>query len=225
MPVVGFRINNLVQRPSRELIDGFAGLPVANIADNMSRMFCVSARIRPVNSVPLLGPAFTVRARPGDNLLLHKALDMAAPGDILVVDGQGDLTNSLMGELMVRWAMRRKLGGFVIDGAVRDVGTLKILDIPVYAAGVTPAGPYKEGPGELNVPISCGGVTVCPGDIVVGDEDGVVVISPADALDIQKKSRAKMGDEEKTREEIEAGKWDRTWVDKTLTAKGCQVGG
>lgn len=222
MPVVGFRINTTFKRPSRELIDSFAGLPVANIADTMGRMFCIARQIRPVNSAPLLGPAFTVRARPGDNLLLHKAIDLAAPGDIVVVDGQGDMANSLIGELMIRWAIRRGIGGFVIDGAVRDIAYLKTLNHPVYAAGVNPAGPYKEGPGEINVPISCGGVTVHPGDILVGDEDGVVVISPSDAPDTLQKARAKLQDERKTIEQIDAGTWDRTWVDKALIAKGCQ---
>lgn len=223
MPVVGFRINTTIQRPSRDLIDGFAGLPVANIADTMNRMFCIDARIRPVNGAPLLGPAFTVRARPGDNLLLHKAIDLAAPGDIVVVDGQGDLSNSLFGELMVRWSMRRGIGGFVIDGAIRDVAYLKTLRLPVYAAGAMPAGPYKDGPGEINVAVSCGGVTVHPGDILVGDEDGVVVISPSDAPDILQKARAKSQDEKKIIEEIDRGTWDRTWVDKALAAKGCQI--
>lgn len=225
MPVVGFRITPRIQRPPRDLVAGFAGLPVANIADNMSRMFCVAARIRPVNSVPLLGPALTVKARPGDNLLLHKALDLAEPGDIIVVDGQGDTANSLMGELMVRWAMRRQIGGFVLDGALRDVGIIKTLPIPVYTAGITPAGPYKEGPGEINGVVSCGGVTVHPGDIVVGDDDGVVIVSPADAPAILAKSKAKMQDEETTRREIEEDRWDRTWIDKALTAKGCEIVG
>jgi RraA family protein len=223
MPAVGFRVKTTFQRPPRDLIDGFAGLPVANIADCMSRTFCIDARIRPVNAAPLLGPAFTVKARPGDNLLLHKAIDLAAPGDIVVVDGQGDLANSLIGELMIRWSMRRGIGGFIIDGAVRDVAFLKSLRLPVYAAGVMPAGPYKEGPGEINMPVSCGGVTVHPGDILVGDEDGVVVISPADAPDILSKARAKSQDERKTIEEIAGGTWDRTWVDKALAAKGCQI--
>ncbi len=223
MPVVGFRINTAIQRPSRDLIEGFAGLPVANIADTMNRMFCIDARIRPVNGAPLLGPAFTVRTRPGDNLLLHKAIDLAAPGDIVVVDAQGDLSNSLIGELMVRWSVRRGIGGFVIDGAVRDVSFLKTLRLPVYAAGATPAGPYKDGPGEINVAVSCGGVTVHPGDILVGDEDGVVVISPSDAADILQKSRAKSQDEKKTIQDIDRGTWDRTWVDKALAAKGCQT--
>jgi RraA family protein len=222
MSNIGFRIHTKINRPPKELIGGFADLPVANIADTMNRMFCLDARIRPVNDTPLLGPAFTVRARPGDNLLLHKAIDLAEPGDIVVVDGQGDLTNSMIGELMMTWSIRRGIGGFVIDGAIRDHATLKRLPIAVYAAGVTPAGPYKDGPGEINVVVSCGGVTIHPGDILVGDADGVVVIAPSDAPDILAKARAKSEDEKKIMQAIEQGTWDRTWVDKALAAKGCE---
>ncbi|MDR3591941.1 MAG: RraA family protein, partial [Negativicutes bacterium] len=105
MANVGFRIYSKIERPKGELVKGFAGIPVANIADNMNRMSCIDAKIRPMNSVPLLGTAFTVKTRPGDNLLLHKAIDMAAPGDVIVVDGQGDTVNSLIGELMISWAV------------------------------------------------------------------------------------------------------------------------
>lgn len=222
MSNVGLRIYTKVNRPSRELIQDFAGVPVANIADMMNRMFCVNAKIRPINHVPLLGPAFTIKSRPGDNLLLHKALDLAQPGDILVVDAQGDMSNSIMGELMVLWAEQRGLGGFVIDGAIRDFSTLKNMSIPIYAAGVTPAGPYKDGPGEINVPVSCGGVVINPGDILVGDEDGIVVIKPEDASEILKKAKAKNIAEEKTMEDIKNMQWDRNWVDKALQERGCE---
>lgn len=222
MSNVGLRIHTKINRPAKELIEGFAGLPVANIADMMSRMFCIDAKIRPMNEAPLLGTAFTVKSRPGDNLLLHKALDLAQPGDILVVDAQGDMSNSIIGELMVLWAKKCGLGGFVIDGAIRDVGTLKKMDIPIYAAGITPAGPYKDGPGEINVPVCCGGVVVNPGDILVGDEDGVVVIKPEDAPELLKKTKAKNAAEQRTMEEIENLKWDRTWVDKALAERGCE---
>ena len=222
MANVGLRVFNNVVRPAQELIDCFAGLPVANIADMMNRMFCINARIRPMNTAPLLGPAFTIKCRPGDNLLLHKALDMAMPGDILVVDAQGDMSNSIIGELMVLWAMKRGLGGFIIDGAIRDIGTLKNVRIPIYAAGITPAGPYKDGPGEINVPVVCGGVVVSPGDILVGDEDGVVVIRPEDAPDLLKKTRAKNLAEQQTMKDIENMAWDRTWVDKALQERGCE---
>ena len=222
MANVGLRIYTNINRPSKDLVESFAGLPVANIADMMNRMFCVDARIRPMNNAPLLGPAFTIKSRPGDNLLLHKALDLAQPGDILVVDAQGDMSNAIIGELMVMWAKKRGLGGFIIDGAIRDIGALKKMDIPVYAAGITPAGPYKDGPGEINVPVSCGGVVINPGDILVGDEDGVVVIKPEDALELLKKTKAKNLAEQKIMEEIDNMGWDRTWVDKALQERGCE---
>jgi len=222
MSNVGLRIKKNINRPSKELIEGFAGLPVANIADMMNRMFCLDAKIRPMNAAPLCGPAFTISTRPGDNLLLHKALDMAQPGDILVVAAQGDLSNSIMGELMALWSIKRGLGGFIFDGAIRDIGTLKNMNIPIYASGITPAGPYKDGPGEINFAVSCGGVVINPGDILVGDEDGVVVIKPEDAPALLKKAQAKNLAEQKTMEEIENMAWDRTWIDKALTERGCE---
>jgi len=222
MANVGLRIRTKIDRPSKELIGGFAGLPVANIADMMNRMFCINARIHAMNAAPLLGPAFTIKCRPGDNLLLHKALDMAQPGDILVVDAQGDMSNSIMGELMVMWAIKRGLGGFVIDGAIRDIGAIKTMSIPVYARGITPAGPYKDGPGEINTPVACGGVVVSPGDILVGDEDGLVVVKPEDAPELLEKTKAKNAAEQKTMDEIANLAWDRMWVDKALKERGCE---
>jgi RraA family protein len=222
MSNVGLRIYTKINRPSKTLIEGFAGLPVSNIADMMNRMFCLDATIRPMNSAPLLGPAFTVKARAGDNLLLHKALDMAQPGDILAVDAQGDLSNSLFGELMALYAKKKGIGGVVIDGAIRDIAALKKMDIPIYAAGITPAGPYKDGPGEINSTISCGGVVINPGDILVGDEDSIVVIKQEDAPELLKKAKAKNLAEQKTMKDIEDLKWDRTWIDKALKERGCE---
>lgn len=223
MSNVGMRIFPHINRPTAALIEGFAGLPVANIADNMNRMSCMDAKLRPLNDIPLLGPAFTVKSRPGDNLMLHKALDLAQPGDIVVVDAQGDLSNSIMGELMALWAKQRGLGGFIVDGAIRDVGALKKMGMPIYAAGVTPAGPYKDGPGEINVPVVCGGVVVHPGDILVGDEDGIVVINPRDAESLLEKSRAKSRKEQQDVAAITRMTWDRTWVDKALQERGVEI--
>lgn len=219
MTNIGMRINTKVNRPAKELISQFENLPVSVIADNMNRMFCMNSTIRPFNNKPLLGQAFTIRTRPGDNLLVHKALDLAEPGDILVVDAQGDLTNAIIGELMALYAQKRYLGGFIIDGAVRDVEALKHLDIPIYAAGVNPRGPYKDGPGEINVPVNCGGAVVNPGDILVGDQDGIVVINPVDAEQLLIHSRKKLELEENTKKEIESLNWDRTWVDEALISK------
>jgi RraA family protein len=222
MTNTGLRIKQTINRPDQRLIAGFKDLPVANIADCMNRMFCLDARIRPVNDRPLLGPALTVKVRPGDNLMLHKALDLAKPGDIIVVDGNGETANALIGELMILWAMKKGIAGVIVDGAVRDIARLKTFDIPVYAAGVTPAGPYKDGPGEINFPVVCGGVVVNPGDILVGDADGVVVINPDDAATVLENARAKSAAEQKTMVEIDNMAWGREWVDAALKARGCE---
>lgn len=219
---IGYRIYYKIIRPSRELVEGFAGIPVANIADNMNRMSCIDARIRPMNSTPLLGTAFTVRSRPGDNLLLNKAIDMAAPGDVIIVDALGETRNSITGEMMITWAQQRGIAGLIVDGAIRDAGVIKKMKFPVYAAGVTPKGPYKDGPGEINVSISCGGVVVNPGDIIVGDEDGVVVIDPKDAPELLTKAKATVAKEINMMQSIKNKTWDRTWIDKILIDKGCE---
>lgn len=223
MSNVGFRVYTKIERPDSELVKGFKGIPVANIADNMNRFSCVDARIKPMNRSPLLGTAFTVKSRTADNLLFHKALDIAKPGDVIVVDVQGDTVNSVTGEIMMRYAKKKGLAGFLIDGAIRDSGALAEMDFAVYAKGVTPMGPYKDGPGEINVPVSCGGVVVNPGDIIVGDEDGVVVIKPQDAPDILAKARATTIKEAGIFKAIEEGTWDRAWVDKTLKERGCEI--
>lgn len=223
MSNVGLRIFTRIHRPESALIQGYAGIPVANIADNMQRMACMDARIRPVNSVPLLGPAITVKSRPGDNLLLYKAIDLAQPGDIVVLNAQGDVTNSVMGELMASWAKTKGIGGFIIDGAIRDYGALQQMDLPVYAAGITPAGPYKDGPGEINVPVSCGGLVVNPGDIIVGDEDGIVVINRHEAAEILELAKATIRKEQKIMEKIQNGTFDVAWLDEALEKRGVAI--
>lgn len=219
----GFRIYTKVNRPSKELVEAFRDIPVANIADNMGRISCVDSYIKPFNKVRLLGTAFTVKAPLGDNLMFHKALDMAQPGDIIVVDGESNMNHSLCGEIMMRYAMSRGIAGFLIDGCIRDCEALEKLNFSVFARGVNPKGPYKNGPGEINVPVSCGGQVVFPGDIIVGDTDGVVIIRPADAQHLLEKSVAQNKAEAKTFEQIEEGTLDRSWVDNALKAKGCEI--
>jgi RraA family protein len=219
----GFRIYTKINRPAKELVEAFRGLPAANVADEMNRFSCMDARIKPVNSAPLLGTAFTVKARSADNLLLHKAIDTAQPGDVIVVEAQGDTVNSLIGEIMLRQAIKRNIAGIIVDGAIRDIEALRQMNFPVYAAGCTPRGPYKDGPGEINAPISCGGVVIHPGDIIVGDADGVVVISPKDAPAVAKKAKGKFLEEQEKFRAIEAGTLDRSWVDKALAERGCEI--
>lgn len=222
MSNINFRVYIKNDRPSTELVKSFAKIPVANIGDCMNRRACMSSRIKAMNTTLLLGPALTVKCIPGDNLLLYKAIDMAKTGDVIVVDAQGELSNAITGELMLTWAKFKGITGIVVDGAVRDAGAIKKMDIAVYAAGVTPNGPFKNGPGEINVPITCGGIVVNPGDIVVGDEDGIVVINPKEAPELLEKVQATIAKETKIMEDIRNLVWDQTWVDDILRAKDCE---
>lgn len=166
----------LSSRPADDVLVRAAVLPTANIADAQER-FGVPRGIVPVwAGARLVGRARTVRTRAGDNLFVHRALAESQPGDVLVVDGEGDTSRALIGDLIGRRALDAGVVGFVLDGAVRDVEELEELRLPVYARAVTPAGPYKHGPGRLDVPVSIGGVVVAPGDLLVGDGDGVVVV-------------------------------------------------
>ncbi len=188
---VGLRIYKDFPRPPRSLVEKFRGIPSSNIGDCLQRLSCMRHEIQPFNSHPLLGTAFTVKAAAGDNLVLQVALDLAKPGDIIVVDGEGCKDRSLMGEMMLNYAIHRGIAGFVIDGAVRDADALRRSSIPFYAAAVTPQGPFKNGPAEINVPIACGGQVVFPGDILVGDEDGIVVIRPEYAEELAEEASVK----------------------------------
>lgn len=180
MSQVGFRIFDVI-RPDRALVERFRGIPSSNINDMMNRLYNTDGTIHSLNQKELLGTAITVRAPLGDNMMFHRALDIAQPGDVLVVDGGGCNERSLAGEIMMTYAAQKGLAGVVVNGALRDLDGIQKLDMPVYATGVTPQGPYKNGPGEINVPVCCGGVVVMPGDILVGDLDGIVVIRKEDA--------------------------------------------
>jgi regulator of RNase E activity RraA len=225
MKNVGFCINYNFQRPQKELIEAFRGLPAANLADCMNRISCIDAAIRPINNALLLGCAFTVRSPGGENLLFNKALEIAQPGDVIVVSDNGEQQRSCCGEIMAMYARYKKINGFVINGCIRDVDTIsKMDDFPVYARGVMANGPYKNGPGEINVPVSMGNVIVNPGDILVGDADGVVVIKPSEAEYVLQKIKPFIENENKIRSDILAGKQiDRSWIDKLLNEKNCQI--
>ena len=188
---VGNRIFTQVNRPNPEVVEMFRGLPSSNINDEMNRLYCMHDYIRPLTNTPLLGTAITVKVPIGDNLFFHKAIDMAQPGDVIVVDGGSGCNRSLAGELMLRMACQKGVGGIVVDGCLRDLDGISTLPMAIYCKGITPQGPFKFGPGEINVPISCGGQVVFPGDILVGDKDGIVVIRPQDAVAIAKVAKKK----------------------------------
>ncbi len=224
--MAGFRIMRRTRGVTTSQIASFRDLPVANVSDCMSRLTAGGPRLRPVHaSGSMAGPALTVRTRPGDNLMVHRALDMAEPGDIIVVDAGGDLTNAIIGELMQSHALQRGVGGMVINGAVRDVAALRAGRLPVFAAGVTHRGPYKNGPGEINVPVAFDGMVVQPGDLVIGDEDGFLCV-PFDQVDtVHAAAVAKQAAERVQMAEILAGTSDRSWVEASLRRLGCDIEG
>jgi RraA family protein len=203
------------------MVAKFRSLPVANISDSMSRMTAGGARLRPMHSGGVLaGPAFTVKTRPGDNLMIHKALDLAEAGDVIVVDGGGDLTTALIGEMMVAHAQKRGIAGLVLNGSIRDYDAIHAGTYPVFAAGVTHRGPYKDGPGEINVAVAIDGMVIEPGDLIVGDGDGFLCVPFAQAEEVYKAAKAKNDAENKQIVAIREGRSDRAWVDATLKKLG-----
>jgi len=221
---IGFRICDRPRTVRADIIEAFRALPVANVGDCMSRMFAGGAALQPIHqrSVTVAGPALTVRTRPGDNLMVHYALDIAEPGDIIVVDAGGDLTTAILGEIMISLAMRRKLEAIVIHGAIRDAEEIRKMGFPLYATGVTHRGPYKDGPGEINTPICLGGMSIMPGDLVLGDGDGVLAVPLDEAESVLAAARRKQEAEMVELEHIAQGTVDRRWVVDTLRAKGCE---
>ncbi|PAD90953.1 RraA family protein [Shouchella clausii] len=223
MTNVGCLIVKEFNRPDKELVNLFKELPVANIDDCMNRIGAVDPQIYPLNKTPLLGTAFTVKVPEGDNLMFHKAMDMAKPGDVIMIDAGGNINRAITGELMITYCQSRGIAGIVVDGSVRDAEAIEAMTIPVYAKGITPNGPYKNGPGEINTPITIGGKVVCPGDIIVGDQDGVVVIKPEDAKELAKQTKKILEKENIIMEEIsKKGTYDRPWVEEKLNELGCE---
>src|SRR5687767_6009900 len=219
----GFRILKRKRKVDAAWVDKFRRIPVANVSDSMFRMSAGGARLRPYHAGgALAGPALTVRTAPGDNLMVHWALNIAEQGDIIVVDAGGDLTNSIIGERMLAYCQAKGFGGIVINGAVRDVGYIRTHDFPVYAAGVTHRGPYKNGPGEINVTVALDGMSMAPRDLVVGDEDGLLCIPYDDDAAVYKLAHEKHEMETRTFKDIGKGDNNRAQYEKTLRSLGCE---
>jgi regulator of RNase E activity RraA len=214
-----------VARVAPDVVRKAAAFPAAILADVAGRRGALHGRIAPVTpSMRLAGPAFTVEVRPGDNLMIHAAIALARPGDILIIDGKGDRTCALMGSIMINTCRKLGLGGVVIDGAIRDTDELRSLGFPVFAVGSNPNGPTKFVPGRINWPISCGGIGVKAGDLVVGDADGVVVVEAERASSLLIAAAKKVTDEEARLAEIAAGTNLRPkWLDGALCAAGVVV--
>lgn len=202
------------------LAESFRDIAVSHLSDNLQRLsgLCNLRRIH--SRARLVGTAITVKVRPGDNLLIYKALTMMRPGHVLVVDGGGDTTNALVGELILLYAQQRGCAGFVIDGAVRDTAAFEAADFPCYARGVSHRGPYKLGPGAINVPVTVAGQVVLPGDLLVGDEDGVVSFPAAEAPALLQAALRTAAHETAVKAEIANGQVQQSWLDKVLVPAG-----
>lgn len=204
-----------VARPDRSVIEAFRDAPTAVISDNLGRL-PGTVGLRPFHRAGrLVGPALTVRTRPGDNLAVHRALELMSPGDVLVVDGGGDETRALVGEIMMTVARQAGGAGFVIDGAIRDAAAFAASTFPCFARAAIHRGPFKDGPGEINVPVSIGGCVISPGDLVVGDEDGVVAFDPGLAGTLLEAVRAQLVREEATLQAIREGRYEGTYRRET----------
>ena len=224
---VGRRVFLKRELPDRAVVEAFKTIPAANAADCMERSCGMDPRIRLMSrpKAPIsCGAAFTVKCRAGDNLGIHAAMRYVGEGDYLVVSNEGDTYRSLIGEIMMTYLYKyKRIAGIILDGPIRDIASLGDWDFPIYATGTNPAGPYKEGPFELNVPISCGGISVDPGDVILADRDGVIVIPRRDAPGVLEAARAFMVKDKNKIPAAAEGKKDFTWLDKALEAKGYEI--
>ncbi len=214
---VGCRIRKSFPRPDQGLVASLRGIPAANLADCMGRNAAIVG-LAPLNGSALLGVAFTVRCPAGDNLMFHAALDLARPGDVLVIESGGDGSRALCGELMAHYARSRGLAGFVVDGCVRDRAALvRLTDFPVYAKGTVPTGPTRSGGGEINCPVTVGAQEIRPGDILAGDGDGLVVIRPEEAADLARRAEALTRRDEKRLADVLADRgFPRPFLEEAL---------
>src|SRR5215813_6826850 len=211
---VGFRVRAQWARPDSALLAAFASASSAQVADCMSRLGAMDPGIRPIWPSPrTVGAALTVWCHSGDNLMLHKALSVARPGDIVVMNTQGNAGNSGFGELIAASAVKAGVRAVIVDGTVRDSEAIQALKLPVYARGLSPNGCNKDGAGEVGAIIACGGVAVRPGDIIIADRDGVTVVPLEDAPEL---AQAQIERESKRLAEIEKGVIVRPEIDETL---------
>lgn len=222
-PGPGFRVRQDGSRPAPALIERLRAFDTPTISDLMNRLYTMSAAIRPVTppEMTLVGTACTVKVFPGDNLMVHKSLDLARPGDVVVVDASSSHMTAVLGDLVAQKARHRGIAGFVVDGLVRDVpAILDMGDFPVFARGITPIGPLHRGPGEINYPVCIGGIVVHPGDLVVGDTNGVVVIPRSAADDVLERLEQRAESEAAYVAAVARGEFSNEWVDRALLASG-----
>lgn len=224
-PGPGFRVRGGGATADPAVIEGLSSFATPDISDLLNRLYAVAPEIRCLTDAHarLCAPACTVKVFPGDNLMVHKALDIARPGEVVVVDASGAMVNAVLGDLICAKAGHRGIAGFVVDGLIRDLPAVREIGLPVFARGTTPVGPLHRGPGEINYPVNCGGVVTNPGDIVVADETGMVIVPVGIAADLLGRLR---GDEERSSAytaAVRRGEFSNDWVHGLLDDHGCPV--
>jgi RraA family protein len=222
-PGPGFRYRRSTRGPEPELVHRFGAYGAADVSDMMNRLYTMNTAIKPVTprELRLIGRACTVKVFPGDNLMVHKSLDLANPGDVLVIDASSSMMTAVIGDLVSTKARHRGIAGVVVDGLVRDLdGILALGDFPVFARGTTPLGPLHRGPGEVNYPVSVGGIVVNPGDVVIGDADGVVVVPQESAESLLQRLEARAPGAAEYQSAVARGDFSNAWVDTMLTGSG-----
>jgi regulator of RNase E activity RraA len=224
-PGPGFRVRAEIERCAADVVAGLSEFPTPAISDVMNRLYTMVSEIRcqTAPGPPLAGPACTVKVYPGDNLMVHKSLDIARPGDVVVVDSSASPLGAVLGDLVSTKARHRGIAGFVVDGLIRDLPGIQALgDFPVFARGVTPIGPLHRGPGEINHPISAGGIVVHPGDAVIADRNGVVVVPQDDAESVLERLRTRAAIEADYTAAVATGDFSNAWVDEELARGGIE---
>ncbi len=222
-PGPGFRVRRYVERPPEDTLPRLSRFETPTISDLMNRLYTMTSVITNLTdpSLRIIGPACTVKVYPGDNLMVHKSLDIAQPGDVVVVDAANSGNTAVLGDLISTKARHRGIAGFVVDGMIRDLPHIQALgDFPVFARGVTPIGPLHRGPGEINHPVSCGGIVVNPGDIIVGDLNGVVVVPRMIADELIARLEAREAAESDYVAAVARGDFSNDWVDQVLSNNG-----
>ena len=210
-----------IERVDAQVVQRAAGFQAAILADVAGRRGTMHGRVAPVHqSMKVAGPAFTVEVRPGDNLMIHAAIALAQPGDVLVIDGKGDQTSALMGTIMMTACRQLGIAGVIVDGAVRDSLEIDEMDFPVFSVGTNPNGPTKNIGGRIGHPISCGGVSVKAGDFVLADADGIVVVERDQLAQLIPAAHKKVEDEAKRIAQIQQGQTAASWLVPSLRAAG-----
>jgi regulator of RNase E activity RraA len=221
----GFRVRSNIERPDAQVVAGLGEFDTPAISDLMNRLYTMAPAIHNLTDekLTILGPACTVKVYPGDNLMVHKSLDIAQPGDVLVIDAGSSMMNGVLGDLISNKARHRGIVGCVVDGLIRDLPEIRELgDFPVFARGVSPIGPLHRGPGEINYPICAGGIVVHPGDIIVGDLNGVVVVPQQIAAELLARLRARKAREAEYTAAVRRGEFSNAWVDALLAENGIE---